>query len=142
MMSKLDELLKEILQETERQKDQRKEYISLIHSILENATRKGCKIGNKLHKENVWKLYFRLSKNGDYIVFSESIIKRNDNLKTHREDGLDDDAIKQLELKDNEMDDAINYLINNDKIVEFMIYLTNKAVPLFLQDQRIQEYKF
>ena len=28
---------------------------------------------------------------------------------------LDDDAIKQLELKDNEMDDAINYLINNDK---------------------------
>lgn len=138
-MSKLDELLEEILKETKRQEDERKEYIELIHNILENSTRKGLELtGND---ENVWQLFFQLTKSRNSIFCTENIIKRTDHLKSDREDGLSEDAIEQIEHYYKEMDEAINYLYDIGKIDEFVDFLVKQALPLFLQNRHAPWYR-
>lgn len=132
-MSKLDELLEEILKETKRQEDERKKYVELIHNLLKNSTRKGLELTD--NDENIWQLFFQLNRSRNNTFCVEHIVKRTDGLKSDREDGLSEDAIKQIEHYYEEMDDAINYLYDIGKIDEFVEFLSKKAIPLFLQNR-------
>jgi hypothetical protein len=138
-MNKLDELLTEILEETKSQENKREEYIKLIHELLKNNTRTGCEIihGDK----NVWQLHFYINKSNTSIGFLSHIVERNDGLRnSDREDGLSLTGLAYIDEANRNMDKAINYLINVDKIDDFIEYLVKKAIPLFLQNQRAERW--
>ena len=138
-MDMLEKLLKQIIEETKIQVDEREGYIKLVHDLLENNIRTGCEVVHE--DENQWQLFFYVNKSRSSIGFITYIVKRNDELKSDREDGLSEAGLLYVKEANKNMDKAINYLINIDKIDEFVEYLVKKAIPLFLQNQRAERWQ-
>lgn len=138
MLKNLELLFTEIENEVKEQTVKREEYKNMIAFLIDKFIREETKIDRTIK----WKLNFRwYSSKASYrkqiVTFSQGIIYRSD-----VEGNITKNDITSRERENIEMDDAINYMINNDNIESFIEYLSIKAIPLFMQNQSIPSFEF
>ena len=134
-MKNLNELIIAIVDETKRQKDERNEYISLVHKLIEGTE----KIGDESisDSKNVWRINFRIGRglSEGKIHFSSSISKRENG-----EPCLMD--VENIAKANNEIDECINILYDKgtEYVDNFIKHLSKVAIPQFLQNRYPRDY--
>lgn len=129
-MKNLNELINAVLAEAKKQEEQRKEYISLVHQLIEGTERINC---SNSDKNNTWRINFRIYTdimNQTFVSFSQSISKREDGNPSKYD-------LENLGKANTEIDECINYLYDyNVKVLDsFIEHLSKVAIPQFLQNR-------
>ena len=117
-MGNITELVNGILEETKRQENLRKEYLSLVHDLIEKTERK--------EDEFVWRISFHWC--SCTIQFRMNISERiNQNITEYDKE--------ELEKANDDINKCINRLLDYgvDVADDFIEYLTKIAIPQFLQ---------
>ena len=130
-MKKLDELVNTAFKEAKQQEDKRREYITLIHDLIERTERDfnnhmTCRINFYLYRNTIGK---------ELIIFGEN--------PSVLYNGLSDYDEMELEKSNKKMDECINYLYNLGVNIldDFIDHLSTVAIPSFLQNHKPQPYE-
>ena len=128
-MSRFEELTNELMKEIGEVKGESYEYVCNISNIVMALSDRRYKGGY-----NVWGLRFSCDSEFDplYVHFTCIIIKRENFLKTDREDGLTEKDISNNEHLTAAMKETIRTIYRKGKIEEFYKYLVTEAIPCFL----------
>ena len=131
-MKKSSELIISAFEEAKRQEEQRKEYILLVHELLDGTIRGG----STYDFSNTWRLSFKLHRVDNRISFDTDITRRNDrDLVTY-------DDINRIKKANEDINKCINYLYDCgiDKLEAFIDHLAKNAIPMFLQHRCPWDY--
>ena len=135
----LNELINGILAETKKQENKRKEYISLIHNLINSLERTTT---NCEGMSCTWRLSFRWhsSNNNKIVHFSQIIVNRE--AYKHNEKIMLYDK-KEIEISNHDIDKCINYMLDcgDSTIDSFIEHISKVAIPQFLLGRFPKDYR-
>lgn len=136
MENKINDLIKEILTEVKKQKEERQEYISFVYQLIENTKRKDEDDMNPC----VWRINFRHCES----VFGQNFISFGSDITERVNKNLTKFDLKWISESNGEIEKCINFLYDYNKEVldDFIKYLSKVAIPQFLQNRHPEEYRF
>ena len=126
MTNNLQSLINAVFEETKRQESKRVEYVSLVHDLLNNTTRKS-KYGNKNERISFKYFYDRIGVKK--VSFSSDILG-------------DDMSQEKLDEINKSIDFCINtiYDFGEPILDRFIEHLVKVAIPQFLQGRTPNNY--
>lgn len=134
-MKNLNELIIAIVNEAKKQNDERNEYISLVHQLIEGTE----KIGDESisDSKNTWRINFRMGKG-----YSEGIIYFSSNISKRENGEISLWDVENIENANKEINECINILYDKgtEYVDNFINYLSKVAIPQFLQNRHPIKY--